>query len=320
MSRLETFVMPARARQSLWRFALGIFLILAFWTFGIALVFAVAPLVWHPGSEYHDGLLAVVQSIAPVESAQGALTMLATFSGIWLGILVAGWFHGQSFGRFFGTSGGKRFILFLKGAVFGIVGISGAMGAGLLLVTDLRQGLDPGQWALFLIPVVALVFVQATAEELMFRGYLLQQFAVRSRHWMIWAAVPSVLFGLLHYSPELPDGGGYYYVMNTFLFGLVCCALVWRSGSLWPAIGLHVTINIVAFTLVGAEGVATGTQLWFLRLADVVPTMKVDLIVSGLLLGFVLSPLGRVFDEDASKSGDSTSEKRICENQQSGSQ
>ena len=210
---------------------------------------------------------------------------------------------------FFAASGGKGFRLLLKGVIFGIIWILAATVAGLPLVTDLRQGLSLGQWAVFLLPIVALVFVQATAEELMFRGYLLQQFAVRSRHWIIWAAVPSILFGLLHYSPDLPGDGGYYYVVNTFLFGLVCCALVRRSGSLWPAAGLHVTINVVAFTLVGAEGIATGSQLWFLDLADVVPMMKVDLIVSVLMLGFVLSPLGRVFDDDTPDPDDTQGDK-----------
>lgn len=143
-----------------------------------------------------------------------------------------------------------------------------------MLVGDIRPGLEPAQWAALVLPVVALVFIQATAGELMFRGYLLQQLEVRSRHWMIWAALPS------------------------FLFGLVCYALVKRSGSLWPAVGLHVTINLVFLLLVGAERIATGTQLWFLAIGDVVQTMKSDLIVTALMLGFVLSPLGRIFDEN----------------------
>lgn len=310
MTPFETFILPARMRQSLWRFALGIVLILCFWVLGIALVIVVAPLVWQAGSDYGDALDSVLESTFPIESPQGVLTMLAMFAGIWAGVYLAGRLHGQSFGRFFAASGGRGFSLLLKGAVFGIIWILGSTMAGLPLVNDLRSGLDLGQWAPFLLPVVALVFVQATAEELIFRGYLLQQFAVRSRHWIIWAAVPSFLFGLLHYSPDLPDGGGYYYVVNTFLFGLVCCALVRRSGSLWPAVGLHVTINIFASTIVGAEGIVTGTQLWNLDLSDVVPTMKADLIVSVLMLGFVLSPLGRVFDENTPDSGGSGVEKQ----------
>lgn len=93
--------------------------------------------------------------------------------------------------------------------------------------------------------------LQCLAEELVFRGYLLQELGRRIRHPIAWAVVPAILFALLH------GGGGRLsptedlaLMTSAAVFGLFAAALVWRFGDLSPAIGAHLGFNLVALLLI----------------------------------------------------------------------
>ena len=59
-----------------------------------------------------------------------------------------------------------------------------------------------GLWLSFLPLAMAGILLQTGAEELLFRGYLQQQFAARFKSAGPWLILPSVLFGLAHYDPS----------------------------------------------------------------------------------------------------------------------
>ncbi len=80
-------------------------------------------------------------------------------------------------------------------------------------------------------------------------------------------------------------------MLAAFLAGLLFCALVWRSGSLWPAIGMHVAVNIIALTVLGLEGDIASTQLWIAGKADYIRLVQADIA----MLLFVMSQMGRIF-------------------------
>lgn len=84
---------------------------------------------------------------------------------------------------------------------------------------------------------VAAVLTAAVCEEVLFRGLLLQLLRRRSgwRSAIVWSAV---LFALYHLNPVvlLPVG----------LVGMYLALLVWRSGSLYPAIVAHAFNNGLA--------------------------------------------------------------------------
>ncbi|MGD1858261.1 MAG: lysostaphin resistance A-like protein [Leptolyngbyaceae cyanobacterium] len=87
-----------------------------------------------------------------------------------------------------------------------------------------------------LILFVAIVFAPLT-EEFIFRGVLLQRWAVR---WNLPVGIilSSVLFGLLHENNPL----------GLTMFGIVMALLYIRSHSLWVPIIAHALNNIVAVT------------------------------------------------------------------------
>lgn len=99
---------------------------------------------------------------------------------------------------------------------------------------------QPG-WAGFLVAILLTSPLQAAAEEVFFRGYVLQ--AIGSATGRAWAGVvgSSLLFALLHgvQNPAL--------FAHRLAFGLIAGALVVATGGLEAAIGAHIVNNVAAY-------------------------------------------------------------------------
>lgn len=89
---------------------------------------------------------------------------------------------------------------------------------------------------------LALVPLQATAEEYVFRGYLMQSLGGWLRHPAFAIALPIPLFVTAH-------GYDVYGQLDVGLFALAAGWLTWRTGGLEAAIGLHIVNNVVIFLL-----------------------------------------------------------------------
>ena len=109
-----------------------------------------------------------------------------------------------------------------------------------------------------LILVIVLVPLQAAAEELVFRGALMQAlgawfsgasdrtaFGRALRSPWLPILLPSVGFALMH----IYDVWG---LLAVGLMGAVCAWLTWRTGGLEAAISIHVVNNLVVFMLMTA--------------------------------------------------------------------
>ncbi len=129
---------------------------------------------------------------------------------------------------------GKRF---WQGALFGFAMISLLMGLIAILHgysvngVDLR-GLAALRYALFYF--AAFIGV-AMFEEFAFRGYLQSTLQLTTGFWPA-AAVLAAVFGVIHLSNP---GERAYGVMMAGCFGLLAAFTLWRTGSIWFAIGLH---------------------------------------------------------------------------------
>ncbi len=275
----------------LWRVLAGIIIIAGFWIGGTFAVLYLWGALETARLGDTGGALHRVAGAEPGGSPAIVAVMLLTFAGIWPGVMLAvRLLHRQSFRSLFAPERRVRTGDFAKGLLIAAAFTAASVSVSLLLVRPDGSGLPLPAWLAALLPIAALIFVQATAEELMFRGYLLQQLALRSRNPLVWAVLPSALFGALHYSGGLAGGAGLLYVGTTFLMGLSLAALVWRTGSLWASIGLHLGFNVIGLTLVGSEGVLSGAQLFLFPADDMPGLMIVDLATTALLLAFVLSP------------------------------
>jgi membrane protease YdiL (CAAX protease family) len=118
--------------------------------------------------------------------------------------------------------------------------------------------------------VAHLILVVPLAEELYFRGLLLEHLC-RGFSGVVAVLICSLLFGLLH----LPVGA-------TFVTGglsLLACILVLKSGSLIPAVQLHVTWNAV--TQIRRIADDTTRSLWIIATAIVVAVLLAAMIYGG---------------------------------------
>jgi len=93
------------------------------------------------------------------------------------------------------------------------------------------------------IAIMALLVLLAAplAEEIFFRGFLLQGLARRLTFWPA-AIISSALFALAHV--------WWQFYLPVFVLGLAFAWLFWRTGSLWAAIAAHATINGTSFAVV----------------------------------------------------------------------
>jgi sodium transport system permease protein len=129
-------------------------------------------------------------------------------------------------------------------------------------------------WQLWLV----LALTPALCEETFCRGLMLSGL----RRWGPWAAIvtTALLFGLLH--------GSIYRLLPTFILGLVLGYAVWRSGSLYCSIVIHVLNNGLIATLVwsnGGKDLENQTVSWSLTLGA--------LVIMGFGLALLTSPKPR---------------------------
>ena len=101
--------------------------------------------------------------------------------------------------------------------------------------------------------------IQASAEELIFRGWLLSALT-RKFNLMTGIVVSSVLFLLMHFNPENPMFDNVFFV----LFSLFACAWVIRSSNIWGVMGWHSGWNW--FTASGFDLPVTGIETQTLAL------------------------------------------------------
>jgi membrane protease YdiL (CAAX protease family) len=110
-----------------------------------------------------------------------------------------------------------------------------------------------GAWLPWLLPGLAVIFIQIAAEELVFRGYLQSQLAARFENPAVWILLPSILFGLMHYNPADYGSNAIWVVAWATLFGVIAADLTARSGNLGAAFALHFANNINAILIVGMQ-------------------------------------------------------------------
>lgn len=89
--------------------------------------------------------------------------------------------------------------------------------------------------------IISVGLLTPIAEEVFFRGLMISLY-VRRIKYPAAILLSSVLFGLAH--GQLNVG------MDTFIFGLILGFLTWKTGSIYPAIGLHMLKNCLALWVI----------------------------------------------------------------------
>jgi len=133
----------------------------------------------------------------------------------------------------------------LAGALLGVGGVGVSLAIGALQRQDWLLGPPPESSATVEIltelftfsPVVVILcaaVVPALAEELLFRGLVLQAFRGMAKNWGA-IAISAIAFGLFHMSAHR--------IFPQATLGVLLGVMVMRTGSLWPAIVAHMIHN-----------------------------------------------------------------------------
>lgn len=175
---------------------------------------------------------------------------------------------------------------FLVGLAIG-VGTIGGVVAMIAMVGGYRAGhafpaFGDGSSLVAIALLLPCFVIQASVEEIIFRGWLLSVVA-RRRSLITAIVVSTALFALMHYS----RGQSALVTANVILFGLFACAWSVSTDAIWGAMGWHVGWNWLLAT--GFELPVTGIE------ADV-PALLVSLqpAASDLLTGGKQGPEGSV--------------------------
>ncbi|MFF5263180.1 CPBP family intramembrane glutamic endopeptidase [Actinomadura viridis] len=185
----------------------------------------------------------------------------------------------------------RRWLLICSGLAIAFCAVSfGTSWLASLAVNDPAAGGDEHWvgWGRFLVAaavIVLLVPFQASAEEYVFRGWLLQAVGactLENSRKRVGQAL-SVVFrtpwpGIVAGSALFTSGHGYtgWGMLDVFLFGAIAGWMAVRTGGLEAAIALHVFNNLMAFMLPAAVGkldIQQGAVPWQYVIADVVPML-----------------------------------------------
>lgn len=252
MSYLE---LAKRGKNQWWRYLLGIFLILLAWQ-GIGLMPTIALAVWveiddDPTTRFNEDTF-LVQGLS---ASLTFIDIMAMFIFLMLGIwLVVRFLHKRPFLSLITPLQRISWLRVLQGAVvFAAIYLSVTALSEWLSPTpagEMEYVFKPKAFLAFLPLALLLVPIQTSAEELLFRGYLMQGLGLVLHRWGA-VLVSSLLFALPHLlNPEVYGANLWIAFLPYLTTGLLLSLITLRDGTLELALGVHAINNIFAFLFV----------------------------------------------------------------------
>ena len=252
----DRFVDPARTHREIWRLIVGTGLIVVVYLIGIAAIFL---MIWlMVGSE---GAFTWAEKMVEASTPTGVMLLMASFIAMALAPLLAvRLIHKRPVATLFG----RRATVF--GDFLRAAGIVLVLYAGLTTLWSIKfdavANLSLTLWLSFLPLALLGLLIQTAAEELIFRGYLMQQLAARFRSPLVWMVLPSLAFGAVHYDPYTAGPNVWLMVGAATAFGFVAADLTRVSGSIGAAWGFHFANNMVAILFLAVDGTIPGLALY----------------------------------------------------------
>jgi len=252
----DAYVAPARAYPQVWRLLAGILLFTVF--FALPMVALFVSLSVFGTSRAAIGTIIEARTPVGVAVMLGILT--PSIVGLWIGVR---WLH-------------KRSLFSLVGGSFSVVWDNFEIAALLFTVLQclnlffvsffypLSANLSLDVWLIWLPFIIILLLLQTGAEELGFRGYLMQQLAARFQNPLWWFILPQIVFALIHFTPGVYGELAWVVVIQIFFFALIMADLTRVTGNLGAAWGLHFANNFMIFMIACTTGNGNGASLFTL--------------------------------------------------------
>ncbi|MBC7133699.1 MAG: CPBP family intramembrane metalloprotease [Roseovarius sp.] len=253
----ETLVAPARASASLGRLAAGIVLTVVVFTVLSVGYSALLPRLFGP-DRWAEAAAGIAKATTPAGVIVNLLAFALLLAALALSLRVV---HGRGLWGLIGPL--PRAVFQFRRALVAV-----ALLYGVMLLVPLPEAQTPernlatGTWLRLLPLAVGALFIQVLAEEALFRGYLQSQLAARFASPLVWLALPSLGFGLLHLDLSAHGDMAWMVAGWATLFGLVAGDLTARFGTLGPAVALHLLNNFAAILVAAPRGQFDGLALY----------------------------------------------------------
>jgi CAAX protease family protein len=279
----EELVSSARSQPEVWRLFVGLVIVSAV---VIALSSFINGLIQDIAPNFYR---AEMSSSAPIGNSPASMMILmASFVSVTIGVMIAAKIMQKR--RLSSIIGSFSLAILQFWRVFRLLMVLGVVlfvlppfGFGGTLV----QSMSFISWVALLPLSLSVVFIQTSSEEILFRGYIQQTLAARFSNPLIWMVLPSTLFALGHYAPAQAGENAMLIAVWAGVFGLLSADLTARSGTLGPAIALHLFNNFSALLVVAMPDSLNGLSLYLLPAsmtdaAQIRPWLIVDFAMLGV--------------------------------------
>lgn len=157
------------------------------------------------------------------------------------------------------------------GRVFFALGVWSVMFVGMFLIDfiflspeNYKLNFDATKFTVLVIISMLFLPIQTSFEEIFFRGYLMQGFALMFKNGYIPLLFTSLLFGLAHMNnPEAEEFGALIMLPYYSLFGLFLGVLALWNNGLELSIGIHAANNILSSLLITSKNSVLQTDALF---------------------------------------------------------
>ena len=250
----EALVRTARQRPALWRLILG-----------LVVVILVGYLLFSAAHSVLVGLFPGpwLEGLLDGSNPAAMLAMLGGFGFVTVGVAVAARLLQKR--GLLSVTGAPGLLVrqFARVSLYLL-----ALGGALLLLPPYQMDapMEPNlpvlTWLALLPFSLLALLVQTSAEEILFRGYIQQSLAARFSNPLVWMVLPSALFAAGHYLPVEAGENAGLIALWSGVFGVLMADLTARSGTLGPAIAVHLFNNVIALLIVALPGALSGLSLY----------------------------------------------------------
>jgi len=118
---------------------------------------------------------------------------------------------------------------------------------------DYEVNFKPVPFAILAIIAIALIPIQTSTEEYIFRGYLMQGFALLAKNKWFPLLMTSLIFGLLHITNPEVEKMGYIIMIYYIGTGLFLGILTLMDDGIELSLGFHAANNLIGALLLTAD-------------------------------------------------------------------
>ena len=143
----------------------------------------------------------------------------------------------------------------MKGAGlwFALMGCALIIGA-IINPSSVKFSFNPTFFILLILSLI-IYSIQASFEEIFFRGYLMQGIGLITRRPVIPLLITSAIFALGHFFNGSDTLSGIGMVISMFIFGITLGIITLGENSLETAMGVHIAHNIFLTTVINNTGI-----------------------------------------------------------------